>query len=619
MVSLQSVSAAAMPAAASAALVDILRKLRKEDTVNAFFQDLETIPFPTEALRRLYPELVAEWEVVAKLESVPWAWVALLELSLSGFLAPTACLYPLNSIQIFALTWPFLLHPGSTQTSGLLRLYQDVLDEIEIAINAWRAEAAAGWARDNPAPGGGVQNPFAGSVSLSLGSGSLEGEGKVASQRQNLGRTCAFLTEGKRWFNWLQAEGTLNETIVTELYERAKWRRVTLDGTRSFTLMYPYFGVVGSVHLPDIAFLWGQEDALGIRGRARFLYTRPSFKRALELREANAEHNADRSLTKRLVERFLPIHRAHSLDHTARGQFEFSKGYPFRVYTLSMNDGAQTLFEETFDHHVQQQEDNYLEHHTLAKQHGKKKTSNLRFALQVHMREQARLGRNPDAWSLTVPRAAVEFSQEFGRFLDLIGDKLDSFFASLVERHQPAAGLQVVAPTGAQRFRDLAATPLDVFQSMTLEHRKVYVRLLKHVFTQTMAWLTGSALRNFAVFKDSMEELRVNPGEADDYVCRVGALLHLTCLGTFQVSSNKSGPRNFFFIKRALVQDASMVHFVNILHAFGLQPSAYSGQSLEQLRQLKPKTAVDPSFPDLPDAGDVAALVQGLRALVPPA
>ena len=41
MVSLQFVSAAAMPAAASAALVDILRKLRKEDTVNAFFQDLD--------------------------------------------------------------------------------------------------------------------------------------------------------------------------------------------------------------------------------------------------------------------------------------------------------------------------------------------------------------------------------------------------------------------------------------------------------------------------------------------------------------------------------------------------------------------------------------------------
>ena len=42
------------------------------------------------------------------------------------------------------------------------------------------------------------------------------------------------------------AAGALNETIVTELYERAKWRRVTLDGSRSFTIMYPHFLVAGA-------------------------------------------------------------------------------------------------------------------------------------------------------------------------------------------------------------------------------------------------------------------------------------------------------------------------------------------------------------------------------------
>ena len=372
-----------MPAASSVALTEVLRKLRDEDTVNAFFQDLETVPFPKEALKNWYPELIAEWEVVAKLESVPWVWVAILELSLTGFLAPTAVLYPINSIQIFPLTWPFLLHPGSTQTSGLLRLYQDVLDEMELSINAWRAEAAAAWKRDNPAPAPGAKNPFDGSINLSLGAGSLEGEGKMAAREVNMGRACAFLTEGKRWFSWLQSEGTLNETIVVELYERAKWRRVTLDGTRSFTLMYPYFGVVGAVHLPDIAFLWAQEDALGIRGRARFVYMRPSFKRALELREANDEHNADRSLTRRLVDRFLPVHRAHSLDHSPRGHFEFAKNYPFRVYTLSATDGARTLFDQTFDEHVIKQDEHYLQDHSLAKMHGKRKTSNLRLALQA--------------------------------------------------------------------------------------------------------------------------------------------------------------------------------------------------------------------------------------------
>ena len=227
--------------------------------------------------RQLYPDLVAEWEIVGKLQSVPWQWVCSVELSLAGFLAPTACLYPVQSIAIYPLTWMFLLHPGSTQTSGLLRLYQDAFDEIERLVNQERAAASADWKASHPAPAANEKNPYEGRLNFSLGSGSLEGEGKVAAQACNLGRACAFLTEGKRWFSWLSAEGTLNETIVTELYERAKWRRVTLNGDRSFVIMFPYFAVAGAVHLPDIAFLFAGEDALGIRGRARFMYTRQVF------------------------------------------------------------------------------------------------------------------------------------------------------------------------------------------------------------------------------------------------------------------------------------------------------------------------------------------------------
>ena len=141
-------------------------------------------------------------------------------------------------------------------------------------VNLDRAEAATVWRASRPNPGPNEKNPYEGRVNFSLGSGSLEGEGKVASQTCNLGRACAFLTEGKRWFNWLSAEGTLNETIVTELFERAKWRRVTLDGTRSFTIMFPFFALSGAVHLPDVAFMFAGDDPLGIRGRARFMYTR---------------------------------------------------------------------------------------------------------------------------------------------------------------------------------------------------------------------------------------------------------------------------------------------------------------------------------------------------------
>lgn len=271
--------AAAVRAMPSVHVQEVQRRCGQEAAVNQFFSDLESLEFPDATLRELYPDLLGHWEVVGKLQSVPWQWVCSVELSLAGFLAPTACLYPVQSIAIYALTWVFLLHPGSTQTSGLLRLYQDCLDEIDRAVNVDRAEAATEWRASHPNPGPQEKNPYEGRVNFSLGSGSLEGEGKVASQACNLGRACAFLTEGKRWFNWLSAEGSLNETIVTELFERAKWRRVTLDGNRSFTIMFPFFALSGAVRLPDIAFMFAGDDPLGVRGRARFMYTRPvAFK-----------------------------------------------------------------------------------------------------------------------------------------------------------------------------------------------------------------------------------------------------------------------------------------------------------------------------------------------------
>lgn len=45
-----------------------------------------------------------------------------------------------------------------------------------------------------------------------------------------------------------------------------------------------------------------------------------------------------------------------------------------------------------------------------------------------------------------------------------------------------------------------------------------------------MGFLRHTFETDLVVFKESMGELRVNQAEADDYICRVGALLHLTSL-----------------------------------------------------------------------------------------
>ena len=56
-------------------------------------------------------------------------------------------------------------------------------------------------------------NPYEGTISMTLGAGSLEGEGRQAAQEQNLGRSCNFLPEGKRFLKWLTQEGAVSPPL----------------------------------------------------------------------------------------------------------------------------------------------------------------------------------------------------------------------------------------------------------------------------------------------------------------------------------------------------------------------------------------------------------------------
>ena len=131
-------------------------------------------------------------------------------------------------------------------------MYSDVLDLLEGEINLERARLAKAWQENNQnAPA--RSNPFGGEVSVTGGSGSIEGEGKNMALAQNLGRSCTFLTEGKRFLKWMLNESSMNESIVVELYERAKWKRLTINAEKTFTFPYPFMCASGSLHPAGVA------------------------------------------------------------------------------------------------------------------------------------------------------------------------------------------------------------------------------------------------------------------------------------------------------------------------------------------------------------------------------
>ena len=87
------------------------------------------------------------------------------------------------------------------------------------------------------------------------------------------------------------AEGTINESMVTELYERSKWKHSTIHDEDSFEMPFPFFSVCGALHVPDVASLFWDGDSLGLRGRTTFFYSRPAFHKAAVIREANEAVN----------------------------------------------------------------------------------------------------------------------------------------------------------------------------------------------------------------------------------------------------------------------------------------------------------------------------------------
>ena len=300
--------------------VEIVRRALASDATKAdLFRALEADPFDLGPVAELFPELAQEWQAVGNAMQVPWQFVMLLDLELAAALAPTAVLFPLPTLQIHAVLWWFLFHPGAFNTSAAVRLYSEVLQLIEQDINESRGERRRAWAEQHTAeadraradgerrrPPGAPVNPFGGDVSICGGSGSLEGEGKIMALERNLSRSVHFLTEGKRLLQWLSLEGGSNQTIVLELFERLLWRRNTINGERSYVVPHPYFLAAGALHLEDVLELFVGADPLGIRGRLGLFYARATFKRAHEVRDAAAAISTQRRLTAWLSFRVFP-------------------------------------------------------------------------------------------------------------------------------------------------------------------------------------------------------------------------------------------------------------------------------------------------------------------------
>ena len=242
-----------------------------------------------------------------------------------------------------------------------------------------------------------------------------------------------FAVEGSQFVEWILAEHGVNKSITTQLYERMAWQRYVVAEKRRFQMTYPFFGVLGALHVEDIWSIFAHQDPLGLRGRLCLFYTRPTMKKAREVHAANdslGNYACADTLEAKLVDRYYSIWQAHALEHAGRSCLTFHLIYPFRTYTLAgapPQGRAFNLFAGNFDYHVQMQDGNYLSTHEATKVHGKLKGNHIRHSLNILNIENACASRSPLFWQTTVDEKHMRAAELVGAHCEQISVKLIAF------------------------------------------------------------------------------------------------------------------------------------------------------------------------------------------------
>lgn len=418
------------------------------------------------------------------------------------------------------------------------------------------------------------------------------------SQPQNLCRSVGFIPEGKRFLRWLQAEGSINEAIATELYERAKWKRNTIHEDRSFEIRYPFFAAAGALHVPDVASIFTDGDPLGIKGRLSFMYTRPAFDHAADIRAANQQINQTGTLVEDLATFFWPCHTTHDPVWAGLDRFEKQKGYPFRFYSLTPD--AAAFFDERFDQHVEGQKAAHLADQEKAKFHGKAKTKHLRLALALHLHEQTLARRTQENWKAAVDAKHLAVADEIGKYMDMITARLSDFFGFVmnVAAPKPQSTPAAVKLTARQQLDQVLQGAWASFQELPADKQTTFWQLAQMALSSPAVWIENAAFARQSAVRPLVDSIGENA------VARLACLLRHLGLVTVVKGSNTHGTPLFYIVKRHLTPQLPLFHlWSSMLQEFEVGLHAYKTFPAETVLQHKQHhAATDPTFDDQDEA-----------------
>ena len=356
-----------------------------EWTVEGEQAAFRAVPEPdTERARQLLPDVVEVCGLLGRTQSLNWNMVAIPSATVSRQLSPKDVFQLCKSVEVPGSLWTMLLHPGSTNTSGLLKVLTNSMELIYDRRNEEEYNEASQKHKDEcDKVRTEAQDPEKARLPKFeppprrkglAGGGSLAAAGFTASREQNRCSMTAIEPELEGILAWLAQEFAVDVAVAAKLWDALTWDRPVMDGKKAFEMRLPFFSFIAGGHLKELLRAL-KKDTFGLRQRITVVYARPSFLDIQFIESACDELPAE---TEHIPAKFLafllyPLF-AWSLKQDAAKK---EAGKPLgTVFTPDRTDGAKDIVWAKFNARNRKQDDCYLQPgmHETSKYHGKLKT-----------------------------------------------------------------------------------------------------------------------------------------------------------------------------------------------------------------------------------------------------
>ena len=359
-------------------------------------------PIDTTTARELLPDLVEVCELIAATQSLEWNSVCVCMATASTQLSPKDVLELCPSIESLGSLWTALLHPGSVNTSGLLKVYARAMEIVYDRIHMEECEEAKQAhkekcdeiRRQERNAGRGTDEPKLPTLVLPprrkglAGGGSLSAAGFIAAMPQNRDSMTAIEPELEGILAWLLAEFAFDSAVPAKLWDGTTWDRPVMQQSKGFTMRHPFFSFCSGGHLYELLKRL-QKDVIGLRQRLTVVYARPLFMDISSIRHACSKlpKEVKGKPAPFLAALLFPLLKL-SLKKEAAKKISDSLSVCDTLGTIfypSDGDGASTLIDEKFNARNEKQRNCYLQaDHHLSKYHGKLKTKYDRMILGIN-------------------------------------------------------------------------------------------------------------------------------------------------------------------------------------------------------------------------------------------